>query len=124
MNPQTNNAYAAPNCDVPDDLGDLLPSQGGPRPHMLGERALWAAVLSDALAVANGERQTCDYMSGVRSYEETWNRTQRQARSWIMERKGGYEFICGLIDIDPGWMRSQVMRPRLAGQKRRRHVRS
>ena len=85
----------------------------------LGEYRLLVAVLEDA----------------IRCYQEnarTANRLFRDAEQWIMDpeddRADGddvrfsFEYVCGVLNLDPGYLRAGLRRKRGARGKQRRAV--
>jgi hypothetical protein len=84
----------------------MLPAQYFPLLHgnasmNSGERRLAAAVLEDAIYCLQKYRSATDARQ---------QRLFREAERWIMKEDGAalpfsFEYICGVLDIDPGYLR-------------------
>lgn len=73
------------------------------------ERRLWAAVMENAIAIARGETWAYEHHP-LPTHRE---RGREEAIAWIRtvdHLVGGFDFVCGLLGWDPGWIRAGLAR--------------
>ncbi len=105
--------------DIPDQLLDTQIGRGcGP---LSAEKAMWAAVMVNALQEASGKvaLESVDYKvgDGGVTKAEAIGRRRADAWRWIEDVEdhgfGSFYWICMVIDLDPDYMRQQIRKPEI-----------